>query len=139
MNIRKTIYGLAALGCMYGAISTYSTAYSLSKVIEEVDNTPQVQRVKSLLPDLKWGNKGSPLERRDFRGLVKICSELDSLKQEGAFEQIQKAEGVKGRMIGYAGASLFLTVASLTLAGLSLGYLRKERGYWNIRRRRKEN
>jgi len=139
MNIRKTLYGLVAIGCMYGAISTYSTAYSLSKAIEEINNTPQVQRVKSLLPNLNWGNKGSLLERRDFRGLVEICSELDSLKQEGAFEQIQKAKGVEGRMIGYAGASSSLALASLTLAGLSLGYLRKERGYWNIRRRRKEN
>ena len=136
MRIKKAIYGLATLGCMYGASASFNQGNKLVNESNTILNTQNINRVKELYPEFDERHKISLLNQRDFKGLAKICSELDSLKQEGTFEEIQRGTTLKNIGIGYSATSVFSGFASLVLAGLSLGYLRRENKFWVIGKRK---
>lgn len=145
MDIRKTIYGLAALASMYGSIASFNHSSRLSDAAQDIRNTPNVQMVQSLHRELDTHIKGTLSNKQDYAGLAKVCLELDSLQRVGAFEQIkrakERAKDIGSSMNVYAVISLSLGFASLLLAGISLGYgrIRGEDGAWTFERRKKEN
>src|SRR3989344_8010891 len=112
------MYGLAALGCMYGTITSFNHAWNLQEVINERGDNPRVQRVKELYSEFDERSNVSRLHLKDYKGLAKVCLELDSLKQEGAFEQIRTQNKIQGNIVAYAAATTLSGFASLVLAGL---------------------